>query len=152
MMSKAFALSSAMSTACWPLVAVLTCADSIARMREAMSRLISQSSTSSTRRPASRCDPAMSSSISCWAGSVSTKGWQGSSTRNRVPWPGSLSALIVPPISVTRSRVIARPSPEPPNWRVVELSAWVKRSNRRSIMSRSMPMPVSLTVMAKRWA
>jgi hypothetical protein len=30
--------------------------------------------------------------------------------------------------------------------------AWVKRSNRRSIMSRSMPMPVSLTVMAKRWA
>jgi hypothetical protein len=48
--------------------------------------------------------------------------------------------------------VIARPSPEPPNWRVVELSAWVKRSNRRSIMSRSMPMPVSLTVMAKRWA
>jgi hypothetical protein len=27
MMSKAFALSSAMSTACWPLVAVLTCAE-----------------------------------------------------------------------------------------------------------------------------
>ena len=38
------------------------------------------------------------------------------------------------------------PNPEPPNLRVVELSAWVNGSNSEGIWSRVNPMPVSLTL------
>ena len=46
------------------------------------------------------------------------------------PWPSpGLCTLTVPPCSSTMWRTIERPSPRPPYWRVVELSAWRKRSN-----------------------
>ena len=49
--------------------------------------------------------------------------------------------------SLSASRLlITSPRPVPPNIRVVEVSAWVKGWNRRSSLSRGMPMPVSATV------
>ena len=51
-----------------------------------------------------------------------------------------------PPISSTRRFEIVSPSPEPPNLRVVDESACVKRSNTAPNFSPGMPMPVSETV------
>ena len=70
---------------------------------------------------------------------------RGSSNQNVVPRRRSLSTPISPPISSTSCSEIASPRPVPPNLRVVELSAWVKGSNRRPRMSAGMPMPVSAT-------
>lgn len=50
------------------------------------------------------------------------------------------------PLSSTRRSEIVRPNPEPPNRRVVDESAWVKRSNTRPSFSFGIPMPVSETV------
>ena len=61
-----------------------------------------------------------------------------------------LSTLLVtqmrPPISSTRRLEMVSPRPEPPNRRVVDESAWVKRSKTRASLSPEMPMPVSVTV------
>ena len=43
-------------------------------------------------------------------------------------------------------RLIASPSPVPPYWRDVELSACVKAWNSLPCCSRGMPIPVSRTV------
>ena len=51
-----------------------------------------------------------------------------------------------PPISSTRRFEMVRPSPEPPNRRVVDESACVKRSNTRASFASGIPMPVSETV------
>ena len=61
------------------------------------------------------------------------------------PLPSSLSTEIVPPISSTRRLEMARPSPVPPNRRVVEASTWLNDVNSLSIRSGGMPMPVSRT-------
>ena len=42
---------------------------------------------------------------------------------NVLPRPGSLWTVSVPPIASTIRRLIARPRPVPPNFRVTELSA-----------------------------
>ena len=47
---------------------------------------------------------------------------------NVLPWPGSLSTQIRPPISCTRVDEIVRPSPVPPKRRVVDPSAWLNAS------------------------
>ena len=44
-----------------------------------------------------------------------------------------------------RCRDMERPRPDPPNLRVVELSAWMKGANRLLMRSAGMPMPVSCT-------
>ena len=44
---------------------------------------------------------------------------------NVVPRPGSLSTSTSPPIIWQNRRVIVRPRPVPPYFRVVEASAWV---------------------------
>ena len=43
--------------------------------------------------------------------------------QKRLPWPGSLSTPVLPPIMSTRRRVMARPRPVPPYLRVVDPSA-----------------------------
>ena len=58
----------------------------------------------------------------------------------------ALWARIVPPIISARRRLMARPSPVPPNLRVVEESACEKDWNRRFMFPSEMPMPVSRTV------
>src|ERR1051326_646100 len=46
----------------------------------------------------------------------------GSTTRKQLPSPTVLSAVTAPPIAATRSRTIARPSPNPPVVRTREAS------------------------------
>ena len=56
---------------------------------------------------------------------------------------------ICPPISSTNWRQIVRPSPVPPNLRVVDVSACAKGLNNRSSSPSAMPMPVSITSKCK---
>jgi hypothetical protein len=62
------------------------------------------------------------------------------------PSPGALLAVISPPISRHSLRLITSPSPDPPNCRVVDASAWLNSWNKRPSCSSVMPMPVSETV------
>ncbi len=68
-----------------------------------------------------------------------------SSKLNALPWPGDDSAASSPPIIETSRREIARPRPVPPNWRVVDVSAWVNGSNSCASCCGAIPMPVSPT-------
>ena len=109
-----------------------------------ISRETSLSSTTSTRRPA-RSWPATDTSARrlAWA--------SGAIFRLRVqhrvlPMPGcEASTQMRPPMSSTRLRLMASPRPVPPKRRVVDWSAWLNFSNRRSWTSGGMPMPVSRT-------
>ena len=67
-------------------------------------------------------------------------------TAKVLPWLGTDRTTIWPPIWSTSRLLMASPRPEPPNRRVIVLSACTNSSNRRSIRSAGMPMPVSLTV------
>ena len=62
-----------------------------------------------------------------------------------LPTPGWLSSQIRPPIRWTSVEEIARPSPVPPNLRVVDPSAWLKASKMCACLFSGMPMPVSVT-------
>src|SRR5665213_2407879 len=61
------------------------------------------------------------------------------------PFPDSLVTVTSPPIISAKRRLIARPRPVPPNFRVVEASACVKGVKSFSSCSGVMPMPVSVT-------
>ncbi len=74
---------------------------------------------------------------------------KGTAKEKTLPLSTSLVTQIRPPINSTRRLEIVRPNPEPPNRRVVEESAWVKRSNTRPSFSLAMPMPLSETVNRK---
>ncbi len=63
------------------------------------------------------------------------------------PTSFSLWAVNEPPINSHICRLMLRPSPVPPNFRVVEASAWANGSNMRSNCSSVIPMPLSLTWM-----
>jgi hypothetical protein len=69
-----------------------------------------------------------------------------SSMWKREPLPTSLSTPMRPPISSISRRLIASPSPVPPNSRVVEPSAWEKCSKIFSRAAAEMPTPVSSTL------
>ena len=73
----------------------------------------------------------------------------GISTVKTLPSLGVLSTPMVPPINSARFFEIARPSPVPPNWRVVELSACENDWKSRESCSGVMPMPVSDTKKTK---
>ncbi len=62
-----------------------------------------------------------------------------------LPTPDWLSSQICPPIRWTSVEEIARPSPVPPNLRVVDPSAWLKASKMCACLFSGMPMPVSVT-------
>ena len=63
------------------------------------------------------------------------------------PSPSSLFKLSVAPISKHSSLAIVKPRPVPPNFREVELSAWVNALNKVLCWFFSIPMPVSDTEM-----
>src|SRR5436305_9402512 len=61
------------------------------------------------------------------------------------PLPSSLVTVTSPPIMRASLRVMASPSPVPPNFCAVEASAWLNSSNSFACCSAVMPMPVSET-------
>ncbi len=115
-------------------------ADSIS---SATLRLVGLSSATRMRRP-----PGSASSASTTSVSIATGGSASDSAISTVkvaPLPGRPWALMLPPISSTSCRQMARPMPTPPNRRVNEESPCSKRRNSRSASSGSKPMPVSDT-------
>src|SRR5581483_5036841 len=66
--------------------------------------------------------------------------------KKRLPRPGALSSSSLPDINCTSLAEMERPSPVPPNSRVVEVSAWEKASKILRCFSGGMPMPVSETM------
>ena len=58
------------------------------------------------------------------------------------PAPTVLSTVTSPPIMRQNRRVMARPRPVPPNWRVVEASAWVNPSKSLASLSGGTPITV----------
>mmetsp|Transcript_25939 Transcript_25939/g.35810 ORF Transcript_25939/g.35810 Transcript_25939/m.35810 type:complete len:219 (+) Transcript_25939:1476-2132(+) len=60
--------------------------------------------------------------------------------------PGVLVTLRSPPMIETRSFAMARPSPEPPEVREVDFSAWLKRAKMFCSLLSTMPTPVSRTL------
>ena len=63
------------------------------------------------------------------------------------PRPTSLVTWKRPPMASTSRLQMARPSPVPPNLRVVDWSAWLKAPNTLPILSLGMPTPVSWMLM-----
>jgi hypothetical protein len=61
------------------------------------------------------------------------------------------AAVMSPPSSWQNRREIARPSPVPPYFLAVEVSAWLNAWNRRPSCSSVMPMPVSETANRTIW-
>ena len=59
------------------------------------------------------------------------------------PTPFWLFTVIEPPMSLANRRVMAKPRPVPPNFRVVLSSACEKTRKIRSHSSSEMPIPVS---------
>ncbi len=70
----------------------------------------------------------------------------GAVRKNVLPLPNSLVQPIRPPINSTNPLLMANPRPVPPYLRVVEESAWVKRSKIISVLSAAIPIPVSTTL------
>ena len=64
---------------------------------------------------------------------------------NVLPTPGVLRSWISPPSRFDSSRLIARPRPVPPNFRLVLASACWNASKMIRCFSGGMPMPVSDT-------
>ena len=62
-----------------------------------------------------------------------------------LPTPGSLVSRISPPSSRAISRLIERPSPVPPYFRLVVPSACWKASKMMRCLSAGIPTPVSAT-------
>ena len=73
----------------------------------------------------------------------------GSTAVNFEPWPYWLATVKSPPIIWQNLRLIAKPSPVPPNFLVVDASAWLKVWNNLPICSAVKPIPVSVTAKAR---
>ena len=71
---------------------------------------------------------------------------------NVLPRPGWLSAWISPPSRRAISRLIERPSPVPPNFRLIVPSACWNASKITRRWSGGMPIPVSATENATTWS
>ncbi len=110
--------------------------------------------SSAARIRSRRSSPRVSGLVRACASGAAAQG-SGRSQPNSEPFPGSLITHSFPPISRTSSRQTGRPRPAPPKLRVLELSAWAKRSKMRSCWSAAMPGPVSRTsirtVSPSRW-
>ena len=130
---------SIVSRATAPFSDSLTCAPQPDNVSLNMRRLVTLSSTTRIRIPL--ISTASGLSVGCGCLSM-----QNSAVNEKVlPWPGSLSTQIFPPIISTNRLQMVNPSPVPPYSRVVDESAWVKLSNIWGCFSRGMPMPVSRT-------
>jgi len=107
--------------------------------------LVALSSTISTGKPPS--------TTGGWAAAVSGGcGWSPKRAVNAkvLPWPGTLSTLIPPPIKATRREAMVRPRPVPSYLRVVKVSPCSNARKIRSCFSGGMPMPVSVTAKRSR--
>ncbi len=135
---RAAAWSSSVNASCAPLA-------SVGRMRQWASvssstrRLVSLSSTTSTRSPRTRAPSGRARCFGAAAVPKRTSKWK------RLPRPGALSTWSRPPIAATRRAAIESPRPVPPNSRVVEGSTCSNASKIRCCLSCGMPMPVSAT-------
>ena len=110
-----------------------------------MSRTTGSSSMTRIRpssSPSSVGSTSPSASTACLVTTVTTAGRR---TVNVEPSPGALSTATSPPIISQNRRVIIRPRPVPPYFRVVEASAWVNGRKSRASCSTLMPIPESLT-------
>ncbi len=106
------------------------------------SRAVGLSSTTSTCSPAARAGTGVACAACCAPSAARPKR---TSKMNSLPCPASLRSVMVPPISSTSWRLMARPRPLPPKRRAVEASACVKGWNSRACCSGVMPGPVSRT-------
>ncbi len=77
---------------------------------------------------------------------VSCESQNGNSISKQLPSPSSLVKVILPPIISVNCPQIAKPSPVPPNFRVVDRSAWVKGVNNFCCCAWLIPMPLSITL------
>ena len=127
-------------TASTPDSASVTSVPSAASIAPRIRRLVRLSSTASTRNPRK---------ISGLAGFRSTGFSKTRSHRmvkwKRLPFPGSLSTQILPPINSVSLFAIASPKPVPPLLRVIDPSACVNASKINRSFSAGIPMPVSST-------
>ena len=107
-----------------------------------MRRFVGLSSTHSARSPSRAAGRK-------GAGGGASEAPTTTSKANVEPWPGAgagtLSTVTPPPISVASRREMARPSPVPPYFRVVDASAWVNAWNSRACCRAVIPTPVSRT-------
>ena len=131
------------SRASWPLVAIPMLSPTFCSSAMAMVRLIAMSSTSSTRS-LDQCGKfarffVLTASVAGLTRAIAKMLLK----RKQVPTPGVLSSEMLPPISSTSCRQMARPRPVPPKRRVMLLSACAKGANRLLWCSGGMPMPVS---------
>ncbi len=107
----------------------------------------SWSSTTSTRTPASVAAGAGGGGTAF--GTAPSECASGRETTNVAPLPApSLCAVRVPPWSSTKFFASASPSPSPACARVLELSAWRKRSKMNGRTSALMPRPMSRTTIS----
>ncbi|MCO5612280.1 hypothetical protein L7F22_066545 [Adiantum nelumboides] len=120
-----------------PSSATVTEKPSRSRKRASRSR-VAASSSITKMVPRSPGPAALSASASS-AAPVSKR--TGRVSVKVVPSPCRLSTAIAPPSISAKARVIARPSPVPPKRRVVEASAWVKRSKQPPHLLRCHPDP-----------
>ena len=65
--------------------------------------------------------------------------------KKALPFPETLSTQILPPIISTRRLLIDNPSPVPPYFLVVDVSAWLNDLNNLDVCSSERPIPVSRT-------
>ena len=122
-----------------PLDACSTLNDIESIMSAMMVRAYSLSSTTSIRRPR-RSGSGNKSRFRLFVFPTRTV------NQKLDPFPGSDSTPISPPIISTSFLEMAKPSPVPPNFRVVVISACWKDSKRRPRCSGVSPIPVSLMV------
>ena len=123
------------------LAAVVTTKPQASSCEARISTLMVLSSTTSTRVPGASSRPCAESEVMAGAaGSVIA-------SEKVEPWPGWLTTVMSPPMSVASWRLIARPSPVPPKRRVVEPSSCTKASKIAAWFSGRMPVPVSTTSM-----
>ena len=143
--SKAVARSK--ESACSPSWASMGVMPTSASMPLATSRLNSLSSTTSTSFPCSMewyCCVEGAGAASATGAMVCERG-KDRVNQKVLPCPGVLVTPTSPPIRCTSWRLIAKPKPVPPYFRVVELSACSNDWNRRCCCSTFKPMPVSRT-------
>ena len=136
-----------MRTATAPLSASSTCKPALSSSSRATSWFRSLSSTTRMRAPAKERSASAGPGAGCgvFVGGLASAMPTRAVNQNVLPCPGSARTPTSPCISVARFLEIARPSPVPPYWRVVEASACWKGWNSCRHCSGVRPMPVSLT-------
>ena len=128
------------SRAAGPLSTATGLAPQLVRTSSRMRRLVALSSTIKTGSPSRRGTPVRRVREPSWGRVLSQI-----VNQKVLPMPGSLSTQIRPPISSTSLAEIVRPSPVPPNRRVVEPSACSNGWKIVCNFSTGMPIPVSAT-------